>query len=44
VDAYIAVVGEFSLICAVHNIKKMVKAMMAVLVRPKFGRSSLQWI
>ena len=31
------VAGEFSLICAVHNIKKMVKAIIAGSVRPEFG-------
>jgi transposase len=38
------VAGEFSLICAVHNIKKMVKAMMTGLVRPKFGNSPIQGV
>lgn len=29
--------GEFSLVCAVHNIKKMVRAAMDGLVRPEYG-------
>lgn len=32
--------GEFSLVCAAHNLKKMVKAAMTGLVRPAFG----QWV
>ena len=31
------VAGEFSLVCAAHNLKKMVKAAMTGLVRPTFG-------
>ncbi|SEH05545.1 Uncharacterised protein [Candidatus Venteria ishoeyi] len=31
------VAGEFSLVCAGHNLKKMVKAMMTGVVRPEFG-------
>jgi hypothetical protein len=38
------VAGEFSLICAVHNIKKMVKAMMTGSVCPEFGNSPIQRI
>lgn len=34
------VAGEFSLVCAAHNLKKMVKAAMTGLVRPAFG----QWV
>ena len=34
------VAGEFSLVCAAHNLKKMVKAAMTGLVRPEFG----QWV
>jgi len=31
------VAGEFSLICASHNIKKIVKAVLIGLIRPQFG-------
>jgi len=31
------VAGEFSLVCAVHNIKKIAKAIMTGLIRPEFG-------
>ena len=34
------VAGEFSLVCAAHNLKKMVKAAMTGLVRPEPG----QWV
>ena len=34
------VAGEFSLVCAAHNLKKMVKAAMTGLVRPESG----QWV
>ena len=30
--------GEFSLVCAVHNIKKIAKAMIRGVVRPECGR------
>ncbi len=30
--------GEFSLVCAVHNIKKIAKAMIAGVVRPEYGK------
>ena len=36
------VAGEFSLMCAVHNIKKIVKAITTGLVCPDFGNSSIQ--
>jgi transposase len=32
------VAGEFSLVCAVHNIKKIAKAMIMGAIRPKFGK------
>lgn len=31
------VAGEFSLVCATHNFKKMVKALFTGLIRPEFG-------
>ena len=34
--------GEFSLVCAAHNLKKMVKAITTGLVRPEFRKMSLQ--
>ena len=37
------VAGEFSLVCAAHNMKKMVKAIMAGSVCPEFGYTSGQW-
>jgi len=30
--------GEFSLVCAVHNIKKIAKAMITGVIRPEFGK------
>ena len=30
--------GEFSLVCAVHNIKKIAKAMIRGVVRPEHGK------
>jgi transposase len=33
-----AVAGEFSLVCAVHNVKKMIRAAMAGQVRPDFEK------
>jgi hypothetical protein len=35
------VTGEFSLVCATHNLKKMVKAMGTGFVRPNFGKWAL---
>lgn len=35
------VTGEFSLVCATHNFKKMAKAIMTGLVRPNFGKWTL---
>jgi transposase len=32
------VAGEFSLVCAVHNIKKIAKAMLSGAIRPEFGK------
>lgn len=37
------VAGEFSLVCAAHNVKKMVRAIMKGLVCPEFGNTSIQW-
>lgn len=37
------VAGEFSLVCAAHNVKKMVRAIMIELVCPEFGNTSIQW-
>ncbi len=36
------VAGEFSLVCAGHNMKKIVKAIMTGAVRPEFGETALQ--
>jgi len=36
------VAGEFSLVCAAHNLKKVVKAAMTGLVRPRFGNNVMQ--
>lgn len=35
------VAGEFSLVCATHNLKKMVKAISTGFVRPNFGKWAL---
>ena len=35
------VVGEFSLVCATHNIKKITKAIFRGVVRPEFGKVAL---
>lgn len=35
------VAGEFSLVCATHNLKKMVKAISTGFVRPTFGKWAL---
>ena len=37
------VAGEFSLVCAAHNIKKMVRAIMTGSVCPEFGNTAVQW-
>lgn len=34
--------SEFSLLCAGHNLKKMIKAIMTGKVRLKFGKMTLQ--
>lgn len=34
--------GEFSLVCAGHNLKKMVKAIMTGIVCPEFGKIAIQ--
>ena len=36
------VAGEFSIICAAHNFKKIAKAMLTGLLRPEFGKSATQ--
>jgi len=36
------VAGEFSIVCAAHNFKKIAKAIMTGLIRPEFGNSALQ--
>jgi hypothetical protein len=36
------VAGEFSIICAAHNCKKIAKAMLTGLIRPEFGNSAAQ--
>jgi hypothetical protein len=36
------VAGEFSLVCAAHNLKKMVKAIITGSVRPMFGKIAPQ--
>jgi hypothetical protein len=35
------VAGEFSLVCATHNIKKMTKAIFKGVIRPKFIKMEL---
>ena len=37
------VAGEFSLVCAAHNMKKMVRAITTGSVCPEFGNTSNQW-
>ena len=36
------VAGEFSIVCAAHNFKKIAKAIMTGLIRPQFGKSAIQ--
>jgi transposase len=36
------VAGEFSIVCAAHNVKKIAKAIMTGLIRPAFGNGVLQ--
>lgn len=36
------VAGEFSIICAAHNFKKIAKAILTGVVRPEFGNSVIQ--
>jgi transposase len=38
VRGHVKAAGEFALMCATHNLKKMVKAMATGLVRPEHGR------
>jgi hypothetical protein len=35
------VAGEFSLVCAAHNFKKMAKAIVTGLIRPEFGKGAI---
>ncbi|MDM8561879.1 transposase [Candidatus Marithioploca araucensis] len=42
VRGFSKVTGEFSLVCAAHNMKKMVKAIMTGAVRPMFGQIAPQ--
>lgn len=36
------VAGEFSIVCAAHNFKKIAKAITTGLIRPKFGNNAIQ--
>lgn len=36
------VAGEFSIVCAAHNFKKIAKAILTGLIRPEFGKSATQ--
>lgn len=36
------VAGEFSIICAAHNFKKIAKAILAGVIHPEFGKSAIQ--
>lgn len=36
------VAGEFSIVCAAHNFKKIAKAILTALIRPEFGNSASQ--
>lgn len=36
------VAGEFSIICAAHNFKKIAKAILTGLIRPEFGNGAIQ--
>lgn len=36
------VAGEFSIVCAAHNFKKIAKAILKGLIRPEFGNSAIQ--
>ncbi len=36
------VAGEFSIVCAAHNFKKIAKAILTGLIRPEFGNSATQ--
>ena len=35
------VAGEFSIVCAAHNIKKIAKAILTGLIRPEFGNNAI---
>ena len=36
------VAGEFSIVCAAHNFKKIAKAILTGLIRPEFGNNAIQ--
>ena len=36
------VAGEFSIVCAAHNFKKIAKAFFKGIIRPEFGNSAIQ--
>lgn len=36
------VAGEFSILCATHNFRKIAKAILTGLIRPEFGNSAIQ--
>jgi hypothetical protein len=36
------VAGEFSILCAAHNFKKIAKVILTGLIRPDFGNSATQ--
>ncbi len=37
------VAGEFSLVCATHNLKKITRSMLSGLIRPEFGKLSVKY-
>ncbi|MCP4287482.1 MAG: IS1182 family transposase [Gammaproteobacteria bacterium] len=37
------VAGEFSLVCATHNLKKITRSMLNGLIRPEFGKLSVKY-
>ena len=38
------VAGEFSLVCATHNIKKIAKAFLTGQIRPEFGKRTMSMV
>ena len=36
------VAGEFSLVCATHNLKKIARSILNGLIRPEFGKLSVK--